>query len=86
MKSDHVIMAVHVTDRLVNAPQVQGLLTEYGANIKTRLGLHEVEEGSGGPNGILILELVGCTNACDELQSKLNAIAGIEARTISFSH
>ena len=86
MQDDHRIMAVHVTDRLTKAQQVQALLTEYGCSIKTRLGLHETSPDACSPNGILILELVGGAQVCDELLTKLNTIGGIEAKTVTFSH
>lgn len=86
MKEDHLIMAVHVTDRLTKASQVQALLTEYGCNIKTRLGLHETGPDACSPNGILILELVNGAEACNELLQNLNAIDGIEAKLVAFSH
>ena len=44
MEQPHLIFGVHVTDRAHQVPQVQKLLTEYGCNIKTRLGLHRVDE------------------------------------------
>ena len=36
----HHICGVHITERLEHALQVQQVLTEFGRNIKTRLGLH----------------------------------------------
>ena len=57
----HIVVGVHVTDRLEHVPQVQGLLSEYGCYIKTRLGLHEVG-GNGmccSKNGLLLLEMTG---------------------------
>jgi hypothetical protein len=86
MKEDHQIVAVHVTDRLSKAQTVQALLTEFGNHIKTRLGLHELEPDATGPNGILILEMIGGKSPCLALLEKLNAIEGIEAKRISFAH
>ena len=86
MQEDHHIVAIHVTDRLSKAQTVQGLLTEFGNNIKTRLGLHEFEPNAPGPNGILILEMIGGANPCETLLTKLNDISGIEAKLITFSH
>jgi len=85
VKDRHYIMGVHITDRVVHAGQVQSLLTEYGSQIKTRLGLHEVS-GQAQGNGLLILEMVGDLKRCDELKGKLNAIVGIEAKTLEFDH
>ncbi|MBP7126572.1 hypothetical protein KBD49_09435 [Myxococcota bacterium] len=88
MNHPHVILGVHVTDRLQNAMPVQALLTEYGAFIKTRLGLHEVGADGlcGTMNGLLLLEMVGGPEKARELADRLNAIGGIEARTMVFDH
>ncbi len=36
-----IILGVQVTNRIKNALEVQEILTKFGCNIKTRLGLHE---------------------------------------------
>ena len=82
----HIILAVHVTERLKNAPQVQALLTEYGCHIKTRLGLHEAGKDYCSPNGLLILEMVGEEARINQLEKKLKAIDGIEVKKIVFEH
>ena len=43
MSDQHIILGVHITDRLKNAVEVQKVFTEYGCNIKTRIGLHDGE-------------------------------------------
>ena len=86
MQQDHFIAAVHVTERLTKAQEVQRLLTEYGCNIKTRLGLHETGPDACSPNGLLILELVGEKKECDALLEKLNAIEGVEGKCVTFTH
>ena len=80
----HIIYGVHVTDRLHKVAEVQKLLTEYGGHIKTRLGLHEVENSS--PNGLLVLEMWGDEGKCVALRDKLNAIDGIEVQEMVFDH
>jgi len=81
----HILVGVHVTDRLKKAVEVQKLFTEYGCNIKTRLGLHEVENVCS-PNGIVILEMYGDDTVCFELADKLAAIEGIEVQKMIFDH
>ncbi len=83
---NHIILGVHITDRLKEAASVQKVLTEYGAHIKTRLGLHEVQPGTPSPQGIVILELVGDTQGCDALAARLSAIEGIEVKKMVFTH
>ncbi len=83
---NHTIFGVHITERLKHVPYVQQLLSQYGCNIKTRLGLHEVDEKACSPNGLLILEMFGDKKGCDELFAKLNAVEGVEVQKIEFTH
>jgi hypothetical protein len=83
---DHIILAVHITQRLRHVPDVQARLTEYGCNIKTRLGLHEVGKDYCSPNGLLILEMAGEEAKILQLEKKLKAIEGIEVKKIVFEH
>ena len=82
----HIVFGVHVTDRLKRVEAVQHLLSEYGCNIKTRLGLHEVSEKFCSPNGLLILEMAGDEKKCLELADKLAAVEGIEVQKMIFDH
>jgi len=87
MKSHkHIIVGVHITDRVKHAGEVQKVFTAYGAHIKTRLGLHDVEDRTSSPNGIILLELVGDEKKCASIVKKLTAIRGVEARKMVFSH
>jgi hypothetical protein len=84
-KDDHVMLAVHITDRIHHVSQVQSLLTEYGKYIQTRLGLHETG-GAGSPNGILVLYMVGGEKVCAALARKLGKIKGVDVKKIVFKH
>ena len=87
MKSHkHIIVGVHVTDRVKHAGAVQKVFTEYGVHIKTRLGLHDVDGSTSSPSGIIVLELVGDEKKCSSIIKKLAAIRGIEAKKMVFSH
>lgn len=87
MQKDHIIVGVHVTDRVKHAGEVQGVLTTYGCDIKTRLGLHEVgPEASCSPNGLLLIEFVGSKARCNGFCRKLNAVEGVDAKAMSFGH
>lgn len=85
-RENHIILGVHITERVRRAQQVQELLTEYGGCIKTRLGLHEVENGEGSPNGLLLLETAGGEARVNELTSRLGAIDGVYVRKMVFDH
>jgi hypothetical protein len=86
MQNKHVIFGVHITGRTEHAGSVQRLLTEYGCNIKTRLGLHEAGDGFCSPNGLMVLEMVGEADKCRELFEKLNAVEGVEVQKMVFDH
>jgi hypothetical protein len=87
MKSHkHILVGVHITDRVKHASEVQKVFTAYGAHIKTRLGLHDVEDRTSSPNGIILLELVGDEKKCSSIVKKLSAIKGVEAKKMVFSH
>jgi len=81
----HIILGVHITNRLKRASEVQQLLTQYGCNIKTRLGLHEVENVCS-PTGVLLLEMYGEDAVCFELADKLAAVEGVEVQRMVFGH
>lgn len=80
-----IVVGVHITNRLKKAQAVQKLLTEYGCNIKTRIGLHEVSDNFCATNGLLLLELAGDAKKCGELVNKLTAIEGLEVKKMVFT-
>lgn len=80
-----VIVGVHVTNRVEEIPTVQQILTDYGCQIKTRLGLHETGNSACSSKGLLILEMVGEESGIEEMQSKLKAIKGIEVEKMVFA-
>jgi ribose 5-phosphate isomerase len=84
--NQHIILGVHVTDRVHHVRLVQDTLTEYGCSIRTRLGLHEADKGFCSPNGLIILEISDDIATAEELANKLNSIEGVEVQKMVFSH
>lgn len=82
----HVIFGVHLTDRLHHAGMVQQLLTQYGEHIRTRLGLHAAHGHRGGPNGLILLEMLGDDPTLDVIQGQLEALDGVEVQRMVFHH
>lgn len=82
----HLIVGVHITNRVKHAPEVQKVLTEFGCSIKTRLGLHEASATACSPNGLILLEMVGEDQASNRMARKLRAIEGVEVRKMVFAH
>jgi hypothetical protein len=84
-KESHVVLAVHVTDRLKEVPLVQKTFSQFGNVIRTRLGLHEITKDYSSPEGIMVLDIVGESKA-RQLQKSLNKIHGIETKLVVFKH
>jgi hypothetical protein len=61
---------------------VQKLLTSYGCNIRTRLGVNEVFFGE--PAGLIILELKGDEKQRHLLEKDLKALSQVHVRTMVF--
>ena len=86
MQDGHVILGIHVTDRLKDAVPVQKVFSEYGCNIKTRVGLHDVGEQHCSPSGIVLIEFFGSEADADAMAAKLNAVEGVDVKKMVFGH
>jgi len=82
----HIVLGIHITDRVHHAHQVQDLLTEYGCSIKTRIGLHEVSDQFCSANGLLLLEMAGDEKPIFEMIDKLKAVEGVDVQQMVFEH
>lgn len=83
---DHHIVGIHITDRIEHAPDVQQVLTEYGCNIKTRIGLHHVDDRFCSPRGLILLELFGDAATCRAMVDRLEQIQGVDTKEMIFEH
>jgi len=79
-----IILGIQVTDRVHRVLDVQKILTEYGCNIKTRLGMHDVDVTSCSPTGLLILETYGDEATILAMEEKLRAISGLNVQKMEF--
>ena len=86
MNDDHIILGIHVTNRLKNAADVQKVFTEYGCNIKTRIGLHDVDANVCSPSGVVLLELFGSADEATAMMAKLNEVEGVVVQKMVFGH
>lgn len=84
MVGKRLVFGVHLTNRMNEAPRVQQLFTDYGCNIKTRIGLHNVDEQFCSSKGLILLEMFGDEAACQELATKLLEITGVEVKQMEF--
>lgn len=82
---NHVIIGVHVVGRNEHAADVQRVFTEYGCQIKTRIGLHDVHEDFCSPNGLILLEAIDAPETV-QLIDALKSLQGIDVKTMEFAH
>ena len=86
MNDEHIILGIHVTDRLKNAVEVQRVFTEYGCNIKTRIGLHDVDASVCSPSGVVLIEFFGTAAEAAAMAAKVGAVEGVNVQTMTFGH
>ena len=67
-------------------PDIQKIFTDYGCNIRTRLGMHEVNAGNCSIAGLIILETIGSEEQIIGLINALNRMDGIEVQKMTFGH
>lgn len=80
--NDHIIIGIHIESRERSAQQVQKLFTEYGEQIKTRLGLHD---DVCTENGLILLEMNN-TVQTNRMIEGLKMLEGINVQKMCFPH
>ena len=60
------------------------MLTKFGCTIRTRLGLHDVNEEFSSPTGMILLELTGDPKEYSKLENELLRIEGLEVKKMVF--
>jgi hypothetical protein len=78
------ILGIQITNRLTKAVEVQKLFSQYGCNIKTRLGLHDVDENTCSPSGLVLLEMFGKEEDIFQMEKALKTIEGINVQKMIF--
>ena len=86
MNDDHIILGIHVSDRLKNAVGVQKVFTEYGCNIKTRIGLHDVDANVCSPSGVVLIEFFRSDAEASAMMARLNVVEGVHVQKMVFGH
>jgi hypothetical protein len=86
VKQDHVIVGIHVQDRVKQVPAIQKVLTAFGGCIKTRLGLHDTAKRSAAGRGVIVLELVGSPAKAEALIRRLRRFDGVDVQKMVFAH
>lgn len=86
MCEPHIILGVHISDRMRNASEVQEVFTEFDCHIRTRVGLHDVSEGVCGPSGVVLIEFFGSIEGSEAMKQRLGAVEGVHVQSMVFGH
>lgn len=78
----HTIFGVHISQRVENVPAVQAVLTKYGCNIRTRLGIHDADSTSCSPSGLVLVDVFG--DGIEDFYKELTALKGVEVQRMDF--
>lgn len=73
------LLLVKVGNRPKNALKVQEILTRYGCNVRTRLGIHEfAPECESEDEGIILLEVTGKEEEIAKMREELEKIEKVK--------
>ena len=78
------IIGIKLEERLENSLKFQKILSNFGCEIRTRLGLHNNENNCCTNWGIIILEFVGDKDALNKFEKEILSIEGIKLGKIIF--
>ncbi len=79
------ILLILIGKRKESAVKVQQILTGWGCNIKTRLGIHDGVLENCSDTGLLILELVGKPEDNKEIARKVALLSGVSSQLVELS-
>jgi len=71
-------------ERVKKVPDVQKILTDYGCNIRTRLGLHDVSKSVCSALGLLLLDTYEDEADILEMEKKLKKVTGLVVKKMTF--
>ncbi|MGM0650845.1 MAG: hypothetical protein ACQES1_10115 [Bacteroidota bacterium] len=81
MENHFKLLGILVREPEVNTTHLQDILTSYGCNIRTRLGLNGPETKK---NALILLELYGDEQEQKHLTAALKELPGLEIQSMQF--
>jgi len=78
----HTIFGVHISQRTESVPAVQAVLSRYGCNIRTRLGLHDAGSTGCSPSGLLLVDV--CGPETEQFYEELSQLKGVDLQRMDF--
>ncbi len=83
--SCYYIIGLRVDHRHANALNLQKALTEFGCNIKLRVGLHETSEEFCSDDGVIMLQACGDKETIDKMMAAFNDLEGVNAKLLDLN-
>lgn len=80
MAEKTLIMAVVLENRVETATRVQEVLTRFGCNIRTRLGVHQATPDICSNQGLILLQLFGDDPLVRQLEEQLQTIPTVKVK------
>ncbi|MFH0702304.1 MAG: hypothetical protein V2B14_02040 [bacterium] len=80
-----VILGILLANRVDEASKFQEIITKYGCNIKTRIGLHNTGNNKCSSEGIILLEIIGDDNDIENLENEIKTIINAQVQKMVFS-
>lgn len=84
MNKEFNIVVIKVLDRIKESARFQSILSKNSGLIKTRFGFHELHDSKCSRNGLVILELAGNEEECNDFMEELRNLRGIIVEVMSF--
>ncbi|MEW5819507.1 MAG: hypothetical protein AB1782_04895 [Cyanobacteriota bacterium] len=82
--SKSTVFGIKLKQRTSSAVKFQEILTRYGCNIKTRIGLHHVTHDVCSTEGVILIEAIGDQSVVDEFENELNQLKEVELQKMTF--
>jgi len=79
-----VIIGIKIPSTFEHVKQIQEIFQTYGNLIKTRLGIHDVEEENVSPYGIVLLETIGNLDEISTFEAKLKQLPTVQVQRMEF--
>ena len=81
----YYIIGLRVDHRHSNALNLQKTLTEFGCNIKLRVGLHETGEDFCSDDGVIMLQACGDKETIGKMMDAFNNVEGVTAKLLDLN-
>ena len=81
----YYIIGLRVDHRHSNALNLQKTLTEFGCNIKLRVGLHETGEDFCSDDGVIMLQACGDKETIGKMMDAFNNVEGVTAKLLDMN-